>query len=607
MRGLGRGRRWWLAAIALSGASAATAASSSDGDQKHRAELSASAPSAAPLFEQANHARDLGDPATAEQLYGRLFAEVPSFVHAERERCSALSRLDRPDEALPLCRDALAKDPSVASLHALARVLLQPAGGAEPTFVEMEEADALLKRALQLDPTNAVVVGEQCLLADQRESLEQLSRCTARLRELAPNDVWTVYWSWVYALDLGHFDQAERLMARAQKLGAPSEMLTHMQEGTNEARPWTAHAFRWLGRVLGGWAALCAALLLLSLVLSRITLRHLESWNHEPRKGSATLRAVYRATLLACSALYYAMLLIVQVSVFVAVGALISSMPAHDWPQTLLASLAVLAALAIGASTLKSVFFRPTEAAPGIRVDLANEPKLRVALAEVADQIGTRAVDTVYLSPDTKLAVFERKGDERCLVIGIALLEGMPLDAFKALLAHEYGHFSEGDTAGGAFSLAVLRSLEALILGSAPSRRPAFWNPAMWFATCFSLIFLYVNRGASFLQEVLADRRAAEAYGSVAFVTAVKQATVCNLDFDHPLDSEISRALAENFPLSRLWSPASNRGTGPAKLLEALNRVPSLHDSHPALCDRIRWVESLQAQPKVASESADAW
>ena len=48
---------------------------------------------------------------------------------------------------------------------------------------------------------------------------------------------------------------------------------------------------------------------------------------------------------------------------------------------------------------------------------------------------------------------------ERCLILGVGVLEGLKIGPFKAVLAHEYGHFTNKDTAGGGFALAVRRSL----------------------------------------------------------------------------------------------------------------------------------------------------
>src|SRR2546425_8822909 len=94
----------------------------------------------------------------------------------------------------------------------------------------------------------------------------------------------------------------------------------------------------------------------------------------------------------------------------------------------------------------------------------------RSVLDEVAQRVGTRPVDNVYMTPGAQVAVMERGRSmlarargraERCLILGAAALEGMRLGPFKAILAHEYGHFSNRDTAGGGVALAGGRSLFA--------------------------------------------------------------------------------------------------------------------------------------------------
>src|SRR6185295_2261026 len=123
------------------------------------------------------------------------------------------------------------------------------------------------------------------------------------------------------------------------------------------------------------------------------------------------------------------------------------------------------------------------------RLDLGREPAVRELLDEVAAKVGTRAVDAVYLTPGTAVAVFERGGmlkqlrgkSERCLVLGLGVLDGMALAEFKAILAHEYGHFSNRDTAGGGLALSVRRSLLTMAQGLAEGGAATWYNPAWWF------------------------------------------------------------------------------------------------------------------------------
>jgi len=91
------------------------------------------------------------------------------------------------------------------------------------------------------------------------------------------------------------------------------------------------------------------------------------------------------------------------------------------------------------------------------------------------------------------------------------------MGAFKAVLAHEYGHLSNRDTAGGGFALAVRRSLTTAAVGLAERGVATWYNPAWLFLTGFNRVFLRISQGASRLQETLADRWAASAYGARYF------------------------------------------------------------------------------------------
>ena len=59
-------------------------------------------------------------------------------------------------------------------------------------------------------------------------------------------------------------------------------------------------------------------------------------------------------------------------------------------------------------ATIKGFIVRGTDEAPEKRLELENHPHLRRTLDEVAHQIGTGAVDNVYITPGTELAVMER-------------------------------------------------------------------------------------------------------------------------------------------------------------------------------------------------------
>src|SRR5262249_42282222 len=149
----------------------------------------------------------------------------------------------------------------------------------------------------------------------------------------------------------------------------------------------------------------------------------------------------------------------------------------------LVALIAIVVIVTVGA-VLKSLFVRVRDEAPGL--PLSNQPRLRAVLDEVAGRVGTRAVDNVYFTPCTEIPVMERGGmmrqmrgaSERCLILGAGVLDGMKVGEFKAVLAHEYGHFSNADTAGGGFALAVRRSVLVMTISLARSGAAAWYNPA---------------------------------------------------------------------------------------------------------------------------------
>jgi Zn-dependent protease with chaperone function len=122
--------------------------------------------------------------------------------------------------------------------------------------------------------------------------------------------------------------------------------------------------------------------------------------------------------------------------------------------------------------------------------------------------------------------------NERCLILGAGILEGMSLGPFRAILAHEYGHLSNQDTAGGGFALAVRRSLHTMAENLAARGAAGWYNPAWLFLNGFYSIFLRISQGASRLQEVLADRWAALSYGAQAFEEGLRHAITQSIRFE---------------------------------------------------------------------------
>jgi Zn-dependent protease with chaperone function len=225
------------------------------------------------------------------------------------------------------------------------------------------------------------------------------------------------------------------------------------------------------------------------------------------------------------------------------------------------------------------------------------------------------------MTPGTDIAVLERGGmmkqlsgkSERCLVLGAAVLDGMRVREFKAILAHEYGHFHNEDTAGGGFALAVRRSLMSMALHLVRGRAASALNPAWWFVRGFHSVFLRVSQGASRLQEVLADRWAAHAYGAEAFSQGLKHVVERSVRFDAHVHATLNEVVPKKQPLPNMYAHVPTEPVDPKKIDEsitkAMTRPASPYDSHPRPADRIEWVSKLSATPESErpEDTEDAW
>jgi Zn-dependent protease with chaperone function len=255
---------------------------------------------------------------------------------------------------------------------------------------------------------------------------------------------------------------------------------------------------------------------------------------------------------------------------------------------------------------LKSFFTRGHDQPPGIEFDLSEAPGLRTILDEVAAKVGTRPVDRVYLEAGADIAVFERGGmleklrgkGERCLLLGAAVLDGLDTHAFKAILAHEYGHFSNEDTAGGNLALGVRRSVVHSAVGLAQAGAAGWYNPAWVFLNGFHRVFLRISQGASRLQEVLADRWAAQSYGASAFERGLRHAIAADLAFDAHAQATIREVVEQRRGLRNLYAhvPAATEDEPrdlAAAVEEAVHAEPTPYDSHPRPADRFRWARAI--------------
>ncbi|MFD7323879.1 M48 family metallopeptidase [Streptomyces sp. NPDC059875] len=92
------------------------------------------------------------------------------------------------------------------------------------------------------------------------------------------------------------------------------------------------------------------------------------------------------------------------------------------------------------------------EITTGVLVTEADEPRLWRTVRELAAQVGTRAPDEIRLTGEVNAAVSEDSrllgllGGRRRLYLGLPLMAGLSDAQLRAVLAHEFGHFTHADT-----------------------------------------------------------------------------------------------------------------------------------------------------------------
>jgi hypothetical protein len=234
---------------------------------------------------------------------------------------------------------------------------------------------------------------------------------------------------------------------------------------------------------------------------------------------------------------------------------------------------------------------------------------------EVAASVQTRPIDEIRITIGTDLCVYERGNwrekmenrAKRILVIGAAVLDGFKQEDFRCVLAHEYGHFSNRDTAGGDIALRVMNDMVKFYIAMAQAGQATWLNLGFHFLRAYHFIFRRISRGATRLQEVLADRVAAQNYGALAFEGGLRHVIRQSIAFDAHANGEIESAIKAGRPLQHLYVDAMPLAPAAEdRLQKALSRETTDDDTHPAPKDRFRLVAKVPA-PNHAAASGYVW
>ncbi len=245
---------------------------------------------------------------------------------------------------------------------------------------------------------------------------------------------------------------------------------------------------------------------------------------------------------------------------------------------------------------------------PGPRLTPESDPRLFAQISRAARELNQEAPQEVYLLPNVTAWVSERGGSmglrsRRIAGVGLTLLQVLSINEFRAVLAHEFGHFSRGDTRLGPWihktRSAIERTLQGLqrhgtlLSGYDAVIRQPFVLYGNW--------FLRITQAISRRQEYLADEVSAMTAGRETVVSALRKTYMADMAYPMYWANELTRILNAGF----LPPFAAGFGQGlelePIKrpLMETVKEVEKLqsrpYDPHPSLGERIKALEALPA------------
>ena len=554
----------------------------------------------------------------AEKLYLEVLKQAPDFDAAQRRLGYTYVAMGRRQEGHDLTAKALAKNRTVDNLIGHAGSLLTSDDPAyQPNPAEINEALTLAKEAWQksdyTDEDSAIVIAETLLMARKYGEFQTFA---PSYRAKFPDSGRAAYYNALALADAGDLSAAEAEIERSRSLGAPEEALAPLDTAIGVARD---EALFGLGRYRGLMYPIAAfiALWALGLVglfffgwrLSKKTLRSIETSDPNDIRGEAqaSLKTLYRRIISLAGIYYYiSQPFVIFLVAAVTGGAVLLFLWIGRIPVKLVLVLGFIGLASIF-YMIKSLVTRVKIEDPGRALAEAEAPALWGLVRTVAETIKTRPVTEIRITHGSDLAVYERGSfrqkmaddAERILILGTAVLSGFDQNAFRAVLAHEYGHFSNRDTAGGDIAHRVNTDIARVAQSMIASETATFYNLGFQFLRVFHFIFRRITHGASRLQEILADRVAAYYFGADAFREGLRHVIRRELEFTHVVDSELSAALSANRPISNLYELAVQDATAKqdieAEFKRAFEQTTSDDDTHPSPRDRFRYIEGVRA------------
>ena len=255
-------------------------------------------------------------------------------------------------------------------------------------------------------------------------------------------------------------------------------------------------------------------------------------------------------------------------------------------------------------------------AAPGPRLEPEQQPRLFAEVSSIAQSVGQEMPHEVYLIPEINAWVAQRGGivgfgSRRVMAVGLPLLSLLTVSQFRAVLAHEFGHYHAGDTRLGVWVYKTRTAIWRTVLNLG---RQESW--VYYLFNWYNKLFLRITLAISRAQEYAADQLAAQFAGADALIEGLKQLHRGQAAWVPYLQTEWLPVVSEGYcpPLSRglqlfLQVPEVSAPVEQSLATELREGKAEPLDSHPSLPERIAALRNqvnAQAAPRVAAANGIA-
>jgi heat shock protein HtpX len=248
--------------------------------------------------------------------------------------------------------------------------------------------------------------------------------------------------------------------------------------------------------------------------------------------------------------------------------------------------------------------------APGPRLAEKEHPELFAVLRDVATRSSQAMPADVYLIGDVNAWVMERGGllgigRRRVMGLGLPVLQAVNVSQFRAIVAHEFGHYHGGDTKLGPWIYrtrgAIGRTIENL------SAQGFLHKPFLWYGK----LFMHVTMAISRAQELAADRLAGAIAGPRAASDALVAVHGASVAYNTYWSQEVVPLLGSGFrpPIATGFSRFVTHFADAVKDAidhELREGKVDPFDSHPPLRERVEALSQLPQHVDVADDTRSA-